>query len=57
MDNVKKLFEGDMRCEAMVEHIIDLLYEEAYGMPIPTIIGILELTKLRIIKEAECIDG
>ena len=53
MTNTEQLFEGDKRCEVIIEHIIDLLYEEARGMPIPTILGILDLTHRRIIQEAE----
>lgn len=53
MSNIQRLFEGDPRCEIIVEHVIDLLYERARGMPIPSIIGVLELVKLQIIKEAE----
>ncbi len=49
--SVVKLFEGDQRCEAIVKHIMDLLYKEAAGMPMPTILGMLELAKIQIMEE------
>ena len=53
MTKIEKLFNGDKRCENILEHIMDLLHKEADGMPIPAILGILELTKVEILKELD----
>lgn len=51
--SVEKLFTGDQRCEAILNHVMAILYSEAEGMPIPTVIGVLELAKKRVMDEAE----
>lgn len=51
--SVEKLFEGDQRCEVLLEAVLTTVYERGKGLPIPSVIGILELAKLSIIKDAE----
>jgi hypothetical protein len=52
MDNVEKLFDGDKRCGVLTESIIDVIYERGNGLPIPSILGCIELAKMQIINEA-----
>ena len=42
---VEKLFIGDPRCEALLEAVLSVLYERGDGMPIPAVLGVLELAK------------
>lgn len=51
MSNIIKLSEGDLRCESLLEALKAVVYERGVDMPIPSIIGILELLKFEIIKE------
>lgn len=46
MTNVEHLFDGDMRCETLLQAVKALIYERGVGIPVPTIIGILEILKL-----------
>lgn len=50
--NVEKLFEGDPRAEVVLDALLELLYERADGMPIPQVLGVLELAKHTIIQQA-----
>ncbi len=52
MSNVAKLFEGDKRCQALLEALEKTCYERGAGIPIPSILGILELLKTKIIEDA-----
>lgn len=49
-EKIIRLFEGDMRCQNLLDSLEDLVYERAKGMSIPAIIGIIELLKIRIIE-------
>jgi len=40
-----KLFEGDKRLETLYEAIEAVVYERGKGLPIPAILGTLELVK------------
>lgn len=53
MVDVIKLHEGDERCETLLQALKDLIYERAIGMPMPLIIGTIELMKHEIIKEQQ----
>lgn len=49
-----ELFGGaDPRCESLLQHLKDAIYDRAKGMPLPLIIGTLEILKLEILKEQE----
>ena len=50
-DKVNKLFEGDPRCEQLLNALEELIYERGGGVPIPLIIGVLELLKLKILED------
>lgn len=52
MNNVEKLFIGDPRGEVIVQAIVDLLHERADGMPIPMILGLLDIAKQQILEDA-----
>lgn len=45
-NKVEHLFNGDMRCETLLQSIKSLIYERGIGLSVPTIIGILEILKL-----------
>ncbi len=53
MSVVVKLYNGDMRCENLLQSLKESIYEQAANMPIPLIIGTLEILKHEIIKEQE----
>lgn len=40
-----KLFPGDKAAETLTMAILELLYDRGDGMPIPTILGVLEIVK------------
>lgn len=48
-----KLFSdgGDMRCQNLLIALKDIVYERGKGLPVPSIIGTIEILKLDIIKE------
>lgn len=48
MKKVEDLYYGDMRCETLLQAIRDLIYERGERLPVPAIIGILELLKLQL---------
>jgi hypothetical protein len=49
---VERLFNGEKRYETILDAILEIVYERGEGLPIPTIIGILELCKCQIINKA-----
>lgn len=44
------LFEGDMRLGTLAEAIMELITERGEGLPLPGIIGTLELVKVSLIE-------
>jgi hypothetical protein len=48
---VTKLHEGDPRCEALLQALKKEIYARCQGMPVPSIIGTLEILKLDILEE------
>lgn len=48
---VVKLFEGDQRHETVVQAVKAALYERCEGMPMASVLGILEIVKIEITKE------
>lgn len=53
MTNIHNLFVGDPRAVALLEAITSVVYERGVDMPIPTILGVIELVKIQIINEAK----
>lgn len=51
--SVTKLFEGDQRCESLLDAVLATLYERGKGLPIPSVLGVLELAKQQIIEDAK----
>ncbi len=45
LTEVVKLFPGDKAAETLTMAILELLYDRGDGMPIPTILGVLEIVK------------
>jgi len=52
MNKVAQLHECDQRFETLVDAIKDLLYDRGEGLPVSGIVGVLEIAKLDILKEA-----
>ena len=48
---VVHLFAGDQRCVALVDAIIELIYERGKGKSGPAIIGVLEICKAGMISK------
>ena len=45
------LHSGDKRCSALFEALHDVLHERCEGMPMPAIVGVLELLKIEVIND------
>lgn len=45
MPSVTKLFTGDPRCEQLFNAMQAVMFERGEGLPIPSILGVLELLK------------
>ena len=50
---IEKLFEGDPRLQSLTDAIKELIYERGVGLPVPAIIGVIEMVKLEILDEAK----
>ena len=50
MTNIEKLFVGDPRLESITDEVLEVIYNRCVGMPIPTILGILEIAKAEIMQ-------
>lgn len=40
-----QLYEGDAQCGTLLEALQDLLRERAYDMPLPSVLGVLDILK------------
>ena len=49
--NIIKLHEGDQHSQTLTDAVLEVLYERGEGVPIPSILGVLELVKLHIVNE------
>lgn len=50
--SIVNLFGGaDLRCEELRKAIKEAIYERGMGMPIPSIIGVIEIVKNEIYQE------
>lgn len=45
MSDVTNLRIGDARLENLLQAVIDLLHERGEGLPIPSLLGVLDLAK------------
>jgi len=52
-DKVIKLFAGDTRCVALIDQLWETIKRGGDGLPIPSIIGCLELVKIQVLNEEE----
>jgi hypothetical protein len=50
---VINLFDGDQRYEVLLQSLESTLYERGEGLPIPAIIGVLEILKKKLLEENE----
>ena len=51
MSNVEKLFDGDQRAGTLVTALEDVIYERGQGVPISTIVGVLDILKFKFLNE------
>ncbi len=52
MTSVKLFSDGaDMRCQNLLLALKDIVYERGKGMPVPSVIGTIEILKNDIIRE------
>mgnify|MGYP001809780850 CR=1 FL=1 len=49
---VISLHYGDKRCATLFEALHDVLHERGEGIPVPAIVGVLELLKVQVISDA-----
>jgi len=47
------LFQGDQRLGNLTKAIQDIIYERGQGIPIPAILGVLELVKIGIYESSK----
>lgn len=47
---VTELFEGDPRCASLLEAVLDTVYERGDKLPLPSVLGVLEMAKLLILE-------
>lgn len=52
-DKVIKLFAGDTRCVALIDQLFETIKDYGGGVPIPSIIGCLELVKMQVLTDEE----
>jgi len=48
---ITKLHQGEERCETLLQALKEVVYERGVGLPMPLIIGTIELLKLDIYEE------
>jgi hypothetical protein len=53
MKKVVKLFEGDQRCQSLLDALAEVLYERGRGLPLPTTLGVLRLLEHEVIENAK----
>jgi hypothetical protein len=52
-DKVTPLFKGDTRNIALIDQLFEAVRIYGGGLPIPSIIGCLELVKMQVLTETE----
>lgn len=52
-EKVVNLFAGDTRCVALIDQLFEAIKERGPGLPIPSIIGCLELVKMQLLTDEE----
>ncbi len=50
MGDVVNMFVGDERFSSLTVAILDTVYERGTGLPLPAVIGCLEIVKAQILK-------
>lgn len=48
-NKVEPLFIGDMRCDTLFKAVREVLYERGNGLPVPSVLGVLDLLKHDVI--------
>lgn len=49
MTKVLQLHDGDLRCQALIDALEEVVLDRGRGMPIPSILGVLRLLEHQII--------
>lgn len=52
-DKVMKLFSGDQRLETLFDAVMETLYERGKGLPLPSVLGVLDLVRDQIKEDAK----
>lgn len=50
-NNVHKLHEVDARYEQLLGALSDVLYERGEGVPVASVVGLLEILKMKVLKD------
>lgn len=50
--NILPLFEGDKRCAALLTALEETLYERGKGIPLPSVLGVIDLLKISMLENA-----
>jgi hypothetical protein len=50
---VVNLFAGDTRCVRLIDQLFEAIKDSAVGLPIPSIIGCLELVKMQVLTDED----
>lgn len=51
-EKVTRLFEGDQRCQSLLDALAEVLYERGKGLPLPSTLGVLRLLEYELIENA-----
>lgn len=43
------LFEGDQRCQRLLETVLEVIYERGKGLPLPAVLGVVRLVEYQLI--------
>ena len=49
---IAHLFEGDQRCQTLLDALADVLYDRGKGLPLPSTLGVLRLLEHEVIQNA-----
>lgn len=51
-NKITPLFDGDQRCQSLLDALAEVLYERGKGMPLPSTLGVLRLLEHEVIENA-----
>lgn len=50
-NNIEPLYYGNKKCDALIDAILEVIYERGSGMEFPMVLGILDLAKQQLIED------